>query len=134
MSTRCERLLQRMDARGDDEALVADGESVSFRDLAARREGWLGVLDAHGIRAGEVVGLKARHAADAVSLLLALASRRCVAASWTGCDLEARWSCGCCGRARPCNWSWTWPSDPLGRRSSRLHARLLRRAAARRTV
>ena len=76
---RVDKLLRSFEGIRDRECLIAGGATVRYSDLEHRRQEWLEVFEKEGIEPGAVVGLKADYSLAAVSLLLALLSRRCIA-------------------------------------------------------
>lgn len=75
-----ERLLQRMRDAADEEALIHGGRRYLYRDLLDRRLRWAARLEAAGIGARAVVGLRSDYSLDGIAALLALLGRRCVVA------------------------------------------------------
>jgi len=60
---------------------LVQGERVStYADLLARERQWRDELDAHGLRPGAVAAVRSDYSLDGIALLLALLSRRCIAA------------------------------------------------------
>jgi len=76
---RVDKLLRSLEGIRDRECLIAGGAAVRYSDLERRRQEWLEVFEKEGIEPGAVVGLKADYSPAAVSLLLALLSRHCIA-------------------------------------------------------
>lgn len=80
MTARLERFLDRMRSRGEAPCLIDGHGARSYSDLDRLRLRWLDVLASTGIGEGAVVGIRSDYSADAVALLLAVWSRRAVAA------------------------------------------------------
>jgi acyl-coenzyme A synthetase/AMP-(fatty) acid ligase len=70
-----EQFLARLASFAEADAVVQDGTTHSYADLVALVATWDAVLDAHDVRAGEVVTLEGPHSANACAGLLALARR-----------------------------------------------------------
>ncbi len=74
-----ERLVQQMH-HNDDEALVCQGQSYTFRQLDQHRHQWLSQLKMNGVKPGAIVGLIADFSVHSIALLLALLSNRNIVA------------------------------------------------------
>jgi len=71
-------LFQRLEEKGEADALVWRDQTFSYAWLSARIRTWLERLEAEGIEPGSVVALEADFSPNAVALFLALVERGCV--------------------------------------------------------
>jgi acyl-coenzyme A synthetase/AMP-(fatty) acid ligase len=78
--SRLRALLDDMDRRGDDPALIRSGLTSTYRTLAEKRREWAATLAAEGIQPGAVVAVRTDYSLPGIALFLALMERGNVAA------------------------------------------------------
>jgi acyl-coenzyme A synthetase/AMP-(fatty) acid ligase len=71
-------ITERFPSFGTADAVVFDSEVQDYRGLLAAVQEWRGLLDAYGVRAGEVVAVEGPASADLCAALLALMERKAV--------------------------------------------------------